>query len=169
MLNARFARVEDLPRIVQIYNSTIACKTVTADTAEVSVEERLAWFNRHNQTKRPLWVFSDSVDNVLGWLSFESFYGRPAYDKTVEVSLYIDQNNRGKGLGTEILAFAVDNCRRCNVETLLAYVFDRNKQSIRLFTKFGFQEWGKLPSVAEIEGTKLSLVILGLKVALNHS
>lgn len=55
-LQFRIAEREDLPRIIEIYNSTIASRMVTADLEEVTVEQRLPWFEAHNPEKRPLWV-----------------------------------------------------------------------------------------------------------------
>src|SRR6266571_1788904 len=76
----RVARREDLPQIVDIYNSTIPSRLVTADTEPVSVESRVRWFNEHSADSRPLWVVEVYGRNS-GWLSFSSFYGRPAYSK----------------------------------------------------------------------------------------
>ena len=51
------ATLDDLPFIVEVYNSTIASRQVTADLQPVSVESRIAWFEQHNPQKRPLWLF----------------------------------------------------------------------------------------------------------------
>lgn len=83
----RDASIEDLPVIVDIYNSTIPSRMVTADTKPVTVEERLAWFKEHNTSKRPLWVV-EYEDEICGWVSLQSFYGRPAYNATAEISIY---------------------------------------------------------------------------------
>ncbi|MBZ5943236.1 GNAT family N-acetyltransferase, partial [Weissella cibaria] len=70
----------------------------TADTKYVTVEERQEWFQAHQEPTRPLWVIK--VRGVIaGWISFSSFYGRPAYLHTVEISIYIDQSFRGMHLG----------------------------------------------------------------------
>jgi phosphinothricin acetyltransferase len=97
----RLATREDLPRIVDIYNATIASRKATADTDWVSVEERLPWFNAHNPTSRPLLV-EERHGTIIGWLSFEDFYGRPAYAATAEISIYIDAHHRGAGVGAKI-------------------------------------------------------------------
>ncbi|MFC5875813.1 GNAT family N-acetyltransferase [Chryseobacterium arachidis] len=55
----RNANLEDLPKIVEIYNSTIPSRMVTADTEPVSVESRLQWFKEHNAETRPLWIIED--------------------------------------------------------------------------------------------------------------
>jgi len=84
----RDALESDLPAIVDIYNSTIPGMMVTADTAPITVNDRRAWFHEHKKGFRPLWVIEDT-GTIAGWLSFQSFYGRPAYRATAEVSIYI--------------------------------------------------------------------------------
>ena len=92
----RNATQNDLSRIVEIYNSTIPLRTVTADTETVSVESRQKWFDEHSPDKRPLWVVENGDNQIIGWVSFQSFYGRPAYDATVEISIYLDPAQRGQ-------------------------------------------------------------------------
>lgn len=82
----RHATIDDLPTIVAIYNSTVARRTSTADTEEVSVASKLEWFNSHNRETRPILVHEENGD-VAAWVSFESFYGRPAYSHTTEISI----------------------------------------------------------------------------------
>ncbi|WP_447641535.1 MULTISPECIES: N-acetyltransferase family protein [Chitinophagaceae] len=161
----RIATIEDLPGIVNIYNSTVAGRLVTADLEEVTVEERIQWFIQHDPIRRPLWVFERKSHNgLIGWLSFQSFYGRKAYDGTVEVSIYLDPETRGLGLGSEILQFAIDVAPSYKIDTLLGFIFEHNVPSVKLFEKKGFKQWANLPEIADLEGTKESLLILGLKV-----
>ena len=77
----RLATRGDLAQIVDIYNATIPSRRVTADTEPVSVESRVKWFEDHQPDVRPLWVI-DAEGYIAAWLSFSSFYGRPAYSKT---------------------------------------------------------------------------------------
>ena len=81
----RDAKLADLEKIVDIYNTTIASRMVTADTDPISVESRIQWFNEHTPEKRPLWVVENDKNDIVGWVSLQSFYGRPAYDGTVEI------------------------------------------------------------------------------------
>ncbi|KMQ68436.1 phosphinothricin acetyltransferase [Chryseobacterium sp. FH2] len=163
-LKFRDARSEDLKRIVEIYNSTVASRMVTADTEEVSIDSRQEWFTQHNPGKRPLWMIEDSGNNIIGWVSFSSFYGRPAYDGTVEVSIYLDDNCRGKGYGKRILQYCIDNAGKFGVKTLLGFIFLHNEPSLKLFRYFGFENWGVLPDVAVLDGIERSLVILGKRI-----
>ncbi|MGV8892479.1 MAG: GNAT family N-acetyltransferase [Burkholderiaceae bacterium] len=164
----RAARLEDLPAIVAIYNSTVASRMVTADTEPVSVASRHAWFAEHSPIKRPLWVVESDVDSseagILGWLSYSNFYGRPAYAGTAEISIYLHQDARGKGLGSYLLSQAIGCAPEIGVHTLLGFVFGHNLASLKLFDNFDFERWALLPRVATLDGVERDLIILGRRV-----
>jgi phosphinothricin acetyltransferase len=166
----RLARPEDLPVIVDIYNSTIASREVTADTEPVSVQSREGWFAEHTPDRRPLWVIhsaDDRADNpeVIGWMSYSNFYGRPAYSGTAELSIYIAEQWRGKGLGRYCLEQAIAFAPQIKVHTLLGFIFGHNVPSLALFRKFGFETWAYFPRVANLDGVERDLIILGKRVA----
>jgi phosphinothricin acetyltransferase len=166
----RLARPEDLPVIVDIYNSTIASREVTADTEPVSVQSREGWFAEHTPDRRPLWVIhsaDDRADNpeVIGWMSYSNFYGRPAYSGTAELSIYIAEQWRGKGLGRYCLEQAIEFAPQIKVHTLLGFIFGHNVPSLALFRKFGFETWAHFPRVANLDGVERDLIILGKRVA----
>ncbi|MBE0494841.1 MAG: N-acetyltransferase family protein [Campylobacterales bacterium] len=158
----REAVFEDLPQIVKIYNTTVATGISTADTTEVSVESRHAWFYAHTR-ERPILV-KEYHGKIIAWVSFQPFYGRPAYDQTAEISIYLDPNFRGKKLGQQFLAQALEKAPEFAIKNVLAFIFKDNDASLKLFKKFGFKEWGNLPGIAVIEGQEKDLLILGLKV-----
>lgn len=170
----RLARRDDLPVIVDIYNSTIASREVTADTEPVSVESRVGWFNDHTPERRPLWTIhaaDDGAENaaanpeVIGWMSYSNFYGRPAYSGTAELSIYIAEAWRGKGLGKYCLEQAIAFAPQIKVHTLLGFIFGHNAPSLALFRKFGFDTWANFPRVANLDGVERDLIILGKRVA----
>ena len=165
MLNYRNATQNDLPGIVEIYNSTVPTRMVTADTEPVSVESRQPWFEAHNLTNRPLWIVENNELKMMGWVSFQSFYGRPAYDATVELSIYLAADERGKGLGKEILRYCIEKAPSFGVKTLLGYIFSHNEASIKLFMHAGFDVWATLPGIALLNGVERSLNILGKRIA----
>jgi phosphinothricin acetyltransferase len=159
----RAATKSDLPQIVAIYNSTIPSRMVTADTEPVSVESRVAWFEEHTPERRPLWVVQDT-DRIAAWLSFSSFYGRPAYSKTAELSVYVHQDCRKRGLGSYLLGKALAHAPALKADTLLGFIFGHNQPSLALFARFGFSRWGELPRVAALDGIERDLVIVGRRV-----
>jgi len=154
---------EDLAQIVEIYNSTIPSRRTTADTEPVTLESRVKWFEDHSPGFRPLWVV-ESEGRITGWLSFSSFYGRPAYNKTAEVSVYVHESFRNRGLGSYFLTQALRIAPSIKVDTLLGFIFGHNKPSLALFAKFGFARWGELRGVASLDGVERDLVIVGLRV-----
>jgi phosphinothricin acetyltransferase len=155
---------EDLPEIVEIYNSTIASRMVTADTEPVTVADKLAWFNAHNKTTRPLWMVKDHTDKTIGWVSYNNFYGRPAYDGTSEISIYLEEGERQKGYGKLILRYCINMAPSLKIHTLLGFIFSHNEPSIRLFMNEGFEEWGLLKDIAVMDDQRFSLSIVGLKI-----
>ena len=160
----RNATLEDLDTIVSIYNSTVPTRMVTADTTEVTVTSRVSWFHEHSADKRPLWVMEED-NRIIGWVSFQSFYGRPAYDNTAEISIYLDKAVRGKGLGKEVLKYAMNHCRNFNIKTVLGFIFAHNEPSLRLFKSFGFEKWALLPNIAVLDGIERSLTIVGKRIS----
>jgi GNAT superfamily N-acetyltransferase len=94
----RDALEADLPAIVAIYNASIPGRMATADVDAVPVETRLDWFRAHTPARRPVWV-AERDGQVVGWLSVQSFYGRPAYQATAEVSVYVAPQVQGRGIG----------------------------------------------------------------------
>ncbi len=165
----RIARPDDLPAIVAIYNSTVASREVTADTEPVTVASREAWFAEHDPQRRPLWVIHAADDSaaapqILGWLSYSNFYGRPAYAGTAELSIYLAEAWRGRGLGRYCLQQAIDFAPTIGVHTLLGFIFGHNQPSLGLFARFGFATWATLPRVATLDGVERDLIILGKRV-----
>jgi phosphinothricin acetyltransferase len=160
----RDAAVADLAAIVDVYNFSIPGRMATADTDPVSVESREPWFQEHSAARRPLWV-ATLDDTVVGWLSFQSFYGRPAYHATAEVSVYVAPVHHGHGIARALLARAVQQSPGLGLHTLLGFIFGHNEPSLRLFSSFGFERWALLPRVAELDGVERDLVVLGRRVA----
>jgi len=160
----RDAIIEDLPDIVSIYNETIEGRMVTADLEPVTTDSRLPWFDAHNPGTRPLWVVEEG-GNIIAWASFQSFYGRPAYRHTAEVSIYITKDAQGKGLGKKLLEKAMAECPKLEINNLLGFIFGHNVPSMNLFRKYGFEPWGNFPGVAILDGIERDLIIMGKKLS----
>lgn len=159
-ITLRSATMSDLPLIVDIYNQVIPGHQVTADLKPVTVDQRRDWFLAHTTDHYPLWVIiNDGL--IIGWLSFSPFYGRAAYAKTAEISIYLDRSVQGKGIGSQVLEMVPTQVTLTGLKVLLAYVFSSNLPSIKLFKKFGYEQWGFLPAVAELDQRPNDLVILG--------
>lgn len=163
MNRIRTAAPRDLPAIVAIYNATIPSRMVTADLEPVSVESRREWFEAHAPDRHPLWVLERDA-HAVAWLSFSSFHARPAYAKTAELSVYVAESHRGRGIGAQLLAEALAQAPRLGFASLVGLIFGHNAPSLALFAKAGFARWGELPRVAELDGVERDLVIVGRRL-----
>lgn len=164
MITVRDATEADLPAIVEIYNQSIPDGRATADTRPVTVESRRAWFARFNSDKRPCWV-AEEGGRVVGCVYLTSFYeGRPAYDQTAEISLYLDSAHQRRGLGTTLMQRMIDACPSLGVTTLVGMHFDHNEATRRLNEKFGFEEAGHLREIAVVQGHKRGLLMSLLRI-----
>jgi L-amino acid N-acyltransferase YncA len=150
----RHATASDLPEIVSIYNASIP--------GRMAVAERKQWFADFDAARRPLWVLcADDDPTPRGWLSLRSFYGRAAYEETVEVGVYTAPDAQRRGYGSALLNHALREAPALRIRTLLAFTFGHNVPSLRLFRSAGFGDWAMLPGVARLDGIRRDLVILG--------
>lgn len=157
------ATQQDLPEIVAIYNSTVQTRQSTADLMPVSVESRQAWFDAHGGS-RPLYVLKNQEDEILAWGSFSDYYPRQAYQISAEISIYVRRDIRGVGVGKILLQNMLERAPALKIKNVLAVIFGHNHASLRLFGAFGFDEWGRLPQVCDLDGVLADVVILGKKI-----
>jgi len=162
-MTIRHAVAADLPAIVAIYNASIPGRMATADTQPVTVAEREEWFRAFNERSRPLWIFE--ADGVpVGWLGLRSFYGRPAYHRTVESAVYVSPEHQRSGVARKLLAHALEECPKIGIANVLGFVFSHNMPSVTLFEAHGFHRWGLLPKACELDGVEHDVLILGRRV-----
>jgi phosphinothricin acetyltransferase len=160
----RIALANDLPAIVDIYNSTVASRMVTAELAPASVESKRAWFSEHHEPERPLWVSLDGASAISGWVSLSNFNPRAAYAPTAEISVYVHESARRTGLGRALVQHAIDHAPKAKIDALVGLVFGHNAPSLALFESFGFERWGQLPGIAELDGVRRDLVLVGKRL-----
>ena len=160
----RDAAEADLPAIIEIYNAATATRISTAMFEPVTVEERLPWFRRHSANEFPLWV-AEIEGRLAGWLSFHEFIRRPAYRGAVEISIYVHEEFRRRGIGGTLLHKAIADAPRLKARALLGYILGHNEASLALFENAGFQRWGCLPRLARFENVERDLVIVGRHLA----
>lgn len=157
------AQQKDLELIVNTYNLSIPGRMATADLEPVSVESKKEWFNTHNPGTRPILLIQFD-GNYAGWLSYTSFYGRPAYQGTAEVSIYLETEYQGKGIGRIGIQYAEKMAPQLGISNLLAFVFAHNSASMKLFLSEGFQKWAHFPGIAKMDEHLRDLIILGKKI-----
>ncbi len=156
---------EDWGRILQIYNEAISTRISTADTDPVSLEDREDWLEGHSDNRYPIFVME--INRVVeGWCSLSPYRdGRAALEKTAEISYYVSEKNRRQGVATALIKYVLSDCQRLGVESLVAILLESNEPSINLLRKFQFEEWGRLPKIAVIDGNCYDHLYLGRRVS----
>jgi L-amino acid N-acyltransferase YncA len=162
-IRIRDATEADLPAIVEIHNAAIASRISTAQLDPVTVEGRREWFRAHSPTQYPIWV-ADLDGAIAGWLSFREFLPRCAYRGTVEISVYVSEKFRRRGVGKRLLQEAIARGPQLEMHSLVGLIFGHNEPSIALFQVAGFERWGLLPDVARVDQTPRALTIFGRHV-----
>lgn len=141
----RDARKRDLPELLEIYNDAIATLPATFDLEPQTLRERSSWFSEHGG-RYPL-IVAESEGRILGYASLSNFRDKPGYSKSVEDSVYVHKDARGKRVGSllmkEILARAV----RLGYHTVIAGIVPPNEASVRLHRGFGFVYVGNFREV----------------------
>jgi L-amino acid N-acyltransferase YncA/predicted O-methyltransferase YrrM len=150
----------DLPAIIEIYNATVPTRMVTAELEPTTVEARLPWFREHSPEQYPFWV-AESGDRVIGWLDFKRFLPRCAYRGTAEISVYVDEKFRRRGVGQKLLEHAIARAPSLGITALIGLIFGHNEPSFKLFERFGFERWAFLPGVAQLDRLERDLIVMG--------
>jgi len=178
------ANKEDLPEILAIYNQSIGGKQATANLTPVTCEERASWFDEHlNSPTRPIYVVRAAANSaaktneigaqtvlpIVAWGSFSDLYARTAYHISTEISIYLHQDYHGKGLGSLLTRWMLVQAPNLGIQNIVALIFAHNKPSLGLFRKLGFEQWGYMPKVCDMQGFIADVVMLGKAVTADET
>ena len=159
----RHGNISDLPRIVDIYNQAIRGGEATGDLDEFDVKERISWFEQFNEAY-PLYII-EVRGEIAGYGTLTPYRpGRRAMKSIAEISFFLDNKFQGMGIGSFLIEYMIEDCRRIGKKTLLAILLDINEKSIVILKKFGFEQWGEFPDIIELNHTTCGQLIYGLKI-----
>lgn len=141
MIEIRQATENDASELLDIYAPYITDTTITFEDVIPTIEDFKQRI-RDISAKFPYLVAIDENNKILGYAYAHSYKPRAAYEWTVEVSIYIDQNYKGHGLGTKLYQHLEQVLKRQGVVNLMACITQENAASIRFHKKLGYQEAG---------------------------
>ena len=154
----------DLDAVNEIYNQAVRSKYQTAETKETSLVYRRNWYEEHVSDHYPVFVVEEQGE-VVGWASLSEYRkGRRALRFTAEVSFYLRNDRQGRGIGTQLLGFVIEQARGIGFKTLIPEIGELLKGIVRLLEKFKFNKWGDMPNVAEFDGTECNHQYYGLRI-----
>ena len=143
--------------ILDIFNEAIATSTALYDYAPRPLAGMQAWFAAKEQGGYPVIGLEDGSGRLLAFGSYGSFRAWPAYKYTVEHSVYVHADHRGRGLGRQVLQALVEAARQAGLHTMIGGIDAQNVASIALHQQLGFTHVGTLPQVGFKFGRWLDL------------
>ncbi|BCG03055.1 phosphinothricin acetyltransferase (plasmid) [Paraburkholderia sp. PGU19] len=148
--------------ILEIFNEAILNSTALYDYKARTPQSMIGWFEAKRTGGFPVIGVEDSDGVLLGFGSYGSFRAWPAYKYTVEHSVYIHKDHRGKGLGRVVMRQIIDAAKRNNIHALMGGIDATNSGSIALHERLGFRHVGTLPEVGFKFGRWLDLAFYQL-------
>ena len=147
----------DWPQVRAIYAAGIA----TGDaTFELEAPEWADWDGAHLPAHRLVACADDDDARVLGWAAVVPSSGRCVYAGVVEVSVYVDPAESGRGVGRMLLAALIDSTEAAGIWTISAGIFPENVASLALHERLGFRRVGVRERLGQHRGRWRDVVLL---------
>jgi phosphinothricin acetyltransferase len=151
-----------LPGILPIYNDAVLHSTALWIEALADLANRRAWLLEREAAGFPVLVAQGSNGEVLGYASYGGWRSNEGFRHTVEHSLYVRADQRGRGLGLALLKALIERAKSADLHVMVAAIESENAASIRLHERLGFVTSGQMPQVGRKFGRWLDLTFMQL-------
>ena len=132
----------DLPRLTEIYNHYVIHTPITFDLEPYTVERRAAWFEQFALQGRYRLLAAEESGQVIGYAGTTRFRVKPAYDTTVETTVYSSPESVGKGVGRMLYRALFDALASEDIHRVVGGYALPNPASAKLHERFGFKPVG---------------------------
>ena len=157
-IGLRDATRADVPSICAIHNQGIEDRVATLDVDPHTLDEQLIWFQHHGPC-HPV-VVAEALGGIIGWASLNQFSARPAYRFVADLSVYIERQWRGKGVGTLLLREIEARAHTLGYHKIVLSAFPFNQAGMRLYKRFGFRTVGIYHEQGMIDGRWIDTIIM---------
>jgi L-amino acid N-acyltransferase len=154
----RLARLDDAEAIRQIYNHEVLTATVTFDLVPRSLDDQREWLQARSGAHAV--IVADDGGDVVGFASLSPFRDRPAYNSTVENSVYVRSDQRGRKVGHQLVAELIELAAQHGFHTIIARIVGGHEASIGLHRSLGFTEVGIEREVGRKFGIWLDVMVM---------
>ena len=162
-MQIRAAEEGDAKVIAEIYNDAVLNTTAIWNDSTVDIANRIQWIATRQAAGFPVLV-ADNEHGVIGYASYGDWRPWDGYRHTVEHSVYVHTNGRGKGVGGMLMAALIERAREHGKHMMIAGIESENSASIALHKKLGFSDGGRLNQVGCKFGRWLDLTFLQLQL-----
>ena len=144
----------DGPTVLEIYRLGIHTGLATFETR---VPEWDDWSKKFHVHSRLVAVVDE---RITGWVAISPVSAREVYKGVAEVSIYVDPEFQGNGIGSALMASVIESSEANGIWTLYSAVFPENKATLKLHEKFGFRVIGTREKIARLNGVWRDTVVL---------
>ena len=138
---------DDVFACLSIYNYEVEHGVATLDLEPRTLEEWHEWYNAHSDEHHPI-IVGTIDDVVVGYASLSPYRTKDAFKSTVELSIYIHQGYRGKGVASKLMAHILEHAKETEtLHTVVSVITAGNAASTALHERFGFTYCGLTPQV----------------------
>lgn len=148
--------------ILEIFNEAILNSTALYDYKPRAPQSMVPWFEAKRNGGFPVIGVEDNNGVLLGFGSYGTFRGWPAYKYTVEHSVYVHKDHRSGGLGRTVMRELIAAARQNDVHAMMGGIDATNTGSIALHEQLGFKHVGTFPQVGFKFGRWLDLAFYQL-------
>ncbi|SHE34619.1 phosphinothricin acetyltransferase [Ferrithrix thermotolerans DSM 19514] len=159
-MNIRTAKCDDSEQIRQIYNHEVLNSMATLDLIPRSELAQRVWMDEHQGVHTV--IVATEGDQVIGFASISPYRPRPGYSSTVENSIYVHKDHRGKHVGTKLLLALIDEAGRLGFHSIIARVVATQSSSIELHRRCRFEVIGVEREVGRKFGQWIDIALLQL-------
>jgi len=160
MVIIRKATPEDLGGITEIYNDAVLKTVGTFDTETKNDAAQQIWF-AHHDSRHPILV-AEQDGCIIGWASLSQWSDRRAYADTAEISLYVHEDYRGRGVGRRLMQAIIQEGQMAGLHTVIARIAEGNEKSVYLHESVGFKHIGIMKEVGQKFGKRLDVHLMQL-------
>ena len=146
----RLASESDIEAILTIYNQGIEDRVATLETESKNLAYMREWYQEH--TGRYTVIVAESEGSIIGWASLNPYSHRCAYQGVADLSVYIDREQRGKGVGSLLLEEIEKQAMKNNFYKIVLFTFPFNELGQGLYRKRGYREVGVFKNQGIVDG-----------------
>jgi L-amino acid N-acyltransferase YncA len=157
-LRVRAVRFADLPAIREIHNQGILDRVATLDTEPRTMQETREWLYQHGP-RHPVLV-AETAGLVAGWATLNTFNTRTAYQYVADLSVYIERQRRGQGIGTALLQAIIALGRELDYHKIVLSAFPFNTAGMQLYERHGFTTVGIYKEMGQLDGRWVDTIIM---------
>ena len=143
----REAAPADIEPLRAIYNYYVRNSHITFDLEEVSQDNRTEWFAGFNRNDLHRLFVAETGQGIVGYACSTRFRSKPAYDRSVETTIYLDHNFQGSGYGLNLYTHLLQALHVASVHRCYSIIALPNDASIALHERLGFRQVGRLTEV----------------------